>query len=171
MKKILLVLIIFFNFQNSNAESKFAYININLILNNSVVGQSITEHIKELKEKKVIEFKIIEKKLSEKEEIIKKKKNIIDQNEFNNEVNLLKEELADYKKKKKKLFLNEIDKKKIKYTKILLNSLNPIISKYVEENSIMIVFPKKNIIMAKKNLDITKQIMDLLNSELKQIDF
>ena len=32
-------------------------------------------------------------------------------------------------------------------------------------------FPKKNIIIAKKNLDITNEIMELLNNQLKQIDF
>jgi len=63
MKKILLILFIFFNFENSNAEYKIAYININHILNNSIVGKSITKHINEIKEKKIIEFKIIEKKL------------------------------------------------------------------------------------------------------------
>ena len=65
----------------------------------------------------------------------------------------------------------EIDEKKIKYTKVVLNVLNPIISKYVEDNSITIVFPKKNIIIAKKNLDITSTIMNLLNNQLKEIDF
>ena len=59
----------------------------------------------------------------------------------------------------------------MKYTKIVLNTLNPIISNYVEENSITIVFPKKNIIIAKKNLDITKPVMDLLNNQLSKIDF
>ena len=68
-------------------------------------------------------------------------------------------------------FNKDVDEKKIKYTKIVLNSLNPIISKYVEENSIDVVLPKKNIIIAKKNLDITNIIMDLLNNQLKQIDF
>jgi len=59
----------------------------------------------------------------------------------------------------------------MKYTKIVLKTLNPIISKYVEDNSITIVFPKKNIIMAKKNLDITNSIMELLNNQLIKIDF
>ena len=123
-----------------------------------------------LKKKKIIEFKIIEKKLSEKEENLIKKKNIIEQNEFNDEVNLLQKEVVDYRNKKK-IFNNEIDKKKIKYTKIVLNTLNPIISKYVEENSIMIVFPKKSIIIAKKDLDITETVMELLNNQLKTIEF
>ena len=59
MKKILLILFIFFNLENSNAENKIAYININHILNNSIVGKSINKHINEIKEKKIIEFKII----------------------------------------------------------------------------------------------------------------
>ena len=59
----------------------------------------------------------------------------------------------------------------MKYTKMVLNTLNPIISNYVEENSISIVFPKKNIIIAKKTLDITNPIMDLLNNDLTKIDF
>ena len=33
------------------------------------------------------------------------------------------------------------------------------------------VLPKKNIIIAKKKLDITNEIMDLLNIQLKSIDF
>ena len=41
----------------------------------------------------------------------------------------------------------------------------------MEENSITIVFPKKNIVIAKKNLDITISIMNLLNDQLKKIDF
>jgi len=41
----------------------------------------------------------------------------------------------------------------------------------VQDNSITIVFPKKSIITAKKNLDITNSIMQLLNSQLSKIDF
>jgi len=170
MKKIILLFIFIINFENSYAENKIAYIDINHILNNSIVGQSISKHIKKIKEKKNNELVLIEKKLTDKEEDIIKKKNIIEKNEFEKQVNILKKEIAEYRNKKIKIN-EEIDKKKIKYTKIVLNTLNPIISKYVEENSITIVFPKKSIVIAKKNLDITILIMDLLNNQLKKIDF
>ena len=62
-------------------------------------------------------------------------------------------------------------KKKIEYTKLVLNSLNNIIADYVESNSITVVFSKKNIVVAKKNLDITDSIMKLLNDNLTKIDF
>ncbi len=170
MRKIILILIIFIHCNYSYAENKIAYIDINNILNNSIVGQSITKYIKDIKEKKKKEFLLIENKLLDKEKDIIKKKNIIEKAEFDKEVSMLKNEINEYTNQKNK-FNNEIDDKKIKYTKVVLNVLNPIISKYVEDNSITIVFPKKNIIIAKKNLDITSTIMNLLNNQLKEIDF
>ena len=170
MKKTFLLIIFILNFENSYAENKIAYIDINHILNMSIVGQSISKHIKNIKEKKNNELVIIEKQLADKEADIIKKKNIIEKSEFEKQVNLLQKEISEYRNKKKKINV-EIDKKKIEYTKIVLKALNPIISKYVEENSITIVFPKKSIVIAKKNLDITISIMDLLNNQLKKIDF
>ena len=170
MRKIILILIIFIHCNYSYAENKIAYIDINNILNNSIVGQSISKYIKDIKEKKKKEFLLIENKLLDKEKDIIKKKNIIEKAEFDKEVSMLKNEINEYTNQKNK-FNKEIDEKKIKYTKVVLNVLNPIISKYVEDNSITIVFPKKNIIIAKKNLDITSTIMNLLNNQLKEIDF
>ena len=170
MKKIFILLFFFLTFETSFAESKIAYININHILNNSIVGKSISDHLNNIKEKKIKEFQSTEKQLAKKEENIIKKKNIISEDEFIKEVDILKKEITAYKNEKKQ-FNSKIDEKKIEYTKIVLKTLNPIISKYVEENSIQIVFSKKDIIIAKKDLDITNPVMDLLNSQLVNIEF
>ena len=82
MKKILFILIIFLNFNQSTADNKIAYIDIDYILNNSLVGTSITEHIQKIKEKKNSELESIEKQLSEKENDIVKQKNIIEKSEY-----------------------------------------------------------------------------------------
>jgi outer membrane protein len=66
---------------------------------------------------------------------------------------------------------DNLNKKKSEYLKKVLNSLNPIISKYVEENEISLVLQKNNIIVAKKELDITNKILDLLNEQIKEIKF
>ena len=42
---------------------------------------------------------------------------------------------------------------------------------FVNENSISIVIPKKNIIVGKKNLDITNQILILLNKKINKLNF
>ena len=170
MKKLLFLFIILLNFDNSYADNKISYIDIDYILNNSIVGKSITKHIQTIKEKKNNELKDIEKQLSDKENDLIKQKNIIEKDEFEKKIKNLKSEISEYRKKK--LSSNkEINEKKLEYTKKVLKVLDPIISKYVEDNSINIVFPKKNIIIAKKNLDITNSIMNLLNKQLVKIDF
>tara|TARA_B100000579_G_scaffold413038_1_gene405285 strand:- start:1479 stop:1997 length:519 start_codon:yes stop_codon:yes gene_type:complete len=172
MKKYLSLsfLLFIFNVSYSHAEIKVAYIDVNFILNNSIVGKSITEHISKIEKNKSNEFSSIQKKLTDKEKNIISKKNIISSDEFNNQIEILKDEIKKYRIDKEK-FINKINSDKKKYTKIVLDSLNPIISSYVEENSITIVFPKKNIVVAKKKLEITMQIMDLLNKKLNKIDF
>ena len=170
MRFFLIILFTILNFNYTYAADKIAYIDINIILNNSLAGQSISKHIKEIKDKKTKEFIKIEKKLEAKEQEILKQKNIIEKNKFDDQVNDLRDEVNNYNNEKK-IFNDEINSKKVKYTKIILNKLNPIISNYVEENSITIVFPKKNLIIAKKNLDITDIIMKLLNNQLNKIDF
>ena len=132
MKKKLLIIIFFFNFNHSYSEEKLAYIDINYILNNSTVGQSITNHLQNIKENKKKEFLKIEDQLKNKEKDIITKKNIIEKNEFDEKISILK---------------NEIN------------------------NSISMVLPKKKIIIAKKKLDITNEIIILLNNQLKKIDF
>ena len=170
MKKLLFLFIILLNFDNLYADNKIAYIDIDYILNNSIVGKSIAKHIQSIKEKKNNELKDIEKQLSDKENDLIKQKNIIEKDEFEKKIKTLKSEVGEYRKKK--LSSNKaINEKKIEYTKKVLKVLDPIISKYVEDNSINIVFPKKNIIIAKKNLDITNSIMNLLNEQLVKIDY
>ena len=53
--------------------------------------------------------------------------------------------------------------------KIKTKNLNPIISEYMQSKKIRMVVDKKSILMADQTLDITKEIMDLLNKRLKSI--
>tara|TARA_B100000780_G_scaffold275500_1_gene242215 strand:+ start:2743 stop:2994 length:252 start_codon:yes stop_codon:yes gene_type:complete len=63
----------------------------------------------------------------------------------------------------------EIDKKKIQATTKLVSVLNKILGEYSAKNSITLVIQKKNIIIGKSELDITSQILELLNAEIKNI--
>ena len=82
---------------------------------------------------------------------------------MSNEINIYNAEKKSSLKK-----LNEI---KIDNTKKILEILNPIITNYVDKNSISLVVPKKNIIVGKKNLDITDEIVKLLNDKVQSLDF
>ena len=170
MKKFFLILLFVSNFNLSYADDNIVYIDINFILENSIVGKSINNQIKNLQSAENEKFKTIEKKLIENEKKIISQKNILDEKQFKNEVDKHNRELSNYSNQKKKV-LDNLNKKKKEYLNKVLNSLNPIISKYVEENEISLVIKKNNIIVAKKELDITNKILDLLNDQLIEIKF
>ena len=168
MKKFF-IFIFFWNINLSYANENIFYIDINYILENSIVGKSINTQIKKIQNKENENFKIEEKKLIEKEKKLISQKNILDEKQFKIELDKHKKNLSDYRNQKK-TFIDNLNKK-TDYLKIVLNSLNPIISKYVEENEISLVLQKKNIIVAKKELDITIKILELLDNKLKKIEF
>jgi len=123
-----------------------------------------------LKKKKNDEFKIIENKIKKDENELLAKKNIIEKNIYNKKVEDIKARINNYKNDRQN-FNKSLDENKIKYTNKLLEKLNPIISGYVETNSITIVLPKKMIIIGKKNLDITLPILKILDETIQKITF
>ena len=170
MKKLIILLFFFVKINYSFADNKIAYIDINFILSNSLVGQSINKHITKIQDENIKKFNEQEKEFNDKEQKLLSQKNILDKQKFQFEANILNEEIKKYKIDKNKI-LKKINDEKIKYTKEVLNYLNPIITEFVEKNSISIVLPKKNIVVGKKDLDITEDIMILLNNKVKEINF
>ena len=169
MKLIVLILIII-NILSFSSKAEIAYLDMGLLLKKSEVGKSLDEKITLLKNKHITKFKKIESKLISKEKSLLAQKNILDQNEFEKKLDLLSEEIKKYRSDKK-ISENKLNKIKMDDTKEILKILNPIITNYVDKNSISIVIPKKNIIVGKKKLDITNEIINILNLEATNIKF
>ena len=53
---------------------------------------------------------------------------------------------------------------------MLLNEVTPILTNYSKEKGISIILKKKDIVLAKTELDITDEIISLLDSKIKKID-
>ena len=171
MKKNFFFFIFFFlKISFVSAENNITYIDLNFILNNSIVGKSLKEHMLSINNQNLNELNKIEEILKKKESELISQKNIISKDDFEKKILNLSNEINDFNIKKKKINdqFNEI---KIKNTKKVLEILNPIIKKYVEKNEISIVLPKKNIIVGRKNLDITNVIIQILDEEIKKIEF
>ena len=139
-------------------------------MNNSVAGTSINTFINNLSKEKNKDFKVIENEIKKDENELISKKNIIEESIYNKKVNEIRIRINDYKLERQN-FNKNLNEKKIKYNNLLLEKLNPIISKYVEKNSITMVLPKKMIIIGKKDLDITKQILEALDKSVQKINF
>ncbi len=167
MKKIsYLIFLIFFS---SHAKAEIAYIDINYILNSSSVGKSLNLYIDNLSKKDSLVYENIEKDLIKREKTLIAQQNILNENEFKKKLSNLSREVNKYRADKN-ASKEELNKIKIENTKKILKILNPIITKYVEENAISLVIPKKNIIVGRKNLDITDQILKKLNDTSEKLD-
>ena len=65
---------------------------------------------------------------------------------------------------------DNLNKKKIEGTNAILEILKPILSEYSKKNSISMVLQKQNVVIGKKELDITKDIILILDEKIKKID-
>ncbi len=169
MKKIIFFFIFFCTFIQI-VKAEIVYIDINSILNKSDVGKSLNDFLEKIENKDLEKYKLIEAQLIKKEKELIAQQNILVKDEFRKKLASLTTEVQKYRSDKK-TSLDELNKLKIEKTKEILKVLNPIITKYVDLNSISLVIPKKNIIVGKKNLDITEQIIQLLNNDIKKLKF
>ena len=170
MKYFLIIILTFLKFEIGLANEKIAFIDLNFIMNNSVAGIEINSFINNLSKEKNKDFKVIENEIKKDENELISKKNIIEENIYNKKVNEIRIRINNYKLERQK-FNKNLNEKKIKYNNLLLEKLNPIISNYVEKNSITMVLPKKMIIIGKKDLDITKQVLEMLDKSIQKINF
>ena len=167
MLKLSNLIIIFFILLKSNsfAENKVAYIDLDFVLSNSNKGKEILTNLENNEKKKSKEFEIKELKFKDDENKIISSKNIISKSQLDKDIIKFKDELNEYKKNKS-VELKKLRENRNQSIISFFNLINPIIKDYMEKNKISILMDKKNIFVADKNLDITIDIIDIINNKL-----
>ena len=162
------LLFVFFNNQAYTEDLKISYVDIDKIIKESNVGKQIDKKISSLIKKKNKEFEKIEKELKDKDAELVKQKNILSKDELNKKIKNLEKEIKDYRNNKN-TFNKDISQKKLKATGEMVVYLNRILGKYAADNSIGLIIQKKNIVIGKSELDITKPILEIFNKEVKKV--
>ena len=164
--KFLLILLLFFlNFKFANANSQIAFIDIDYIIKNSNIGKTTLEKISTLDQENVKKLKAQNTELKEQEIALKNKENIISKEAFEEEVEKLRKKINIYSKEKNIMVKNLSQFKKTELDKVF-KKIGPIVSKYMEENSINMVFDTKNMFMGNSKSDITEEILIEINNSL-----
>mgnify|MGYP000270888078 CR=1 FL=1 len=95
-------------------------------------------------------------------------KNILSDDEYNNKVNALNKKFESFQsdarakvQKMKSLRDNGLQK--------IMNELNIILSEYSKKNELTFIIDQKNIIIGKTDLNITNEILKLLDQKLKKV--
>ena len=166
MKKFLLIFILFF-FQNNAFSKNIVYLDIQYIIDNSDLGIFYKNKINKLVENNKESLKIKENEINLIEKEIKNQKNLLSKEEIEKKIVSLNNLVKNYQieRNKKNKLVN--DEKKI-YTSKILKLLNPLLTNYVEKNKITLVVDKKNILIGIKSLDVTPDILQILNNETKK---
>ena len=150
----------------AQADEKIAFFDLDEVLNKSISGKNIVLKIEKINKKNFKDIEIIKKKLQTLKENLDTKKNILSEEEFKIQFASLQKELKTFNESNKTIS-DEFEKVKQKELEQFLNLITPIIEEYIKENSISIVLNKKNVFIAKKEYDITENIIELVNKYAK----
>ena len=171
MKKILISILFFILLivpTYSYSSEKIVYLDVEKIMQESIAGKSIVAQLKKKRDSSISKLKKKEKEIIEKEKKLISQKNVLSKEEFESKLKELRSDVSNYQKDRNKTS-NEITKSRVKASTSLISKLTPILEEYSKKNSIRIIVQKKNIVMGKKEDDITKDILELINQKVKSI--
>ncbi len=169
LKKFLIINLFLIFFTLSYAEEqKIVYLNVDKIMQQSIAGKSIKKQLENLYNKNLEKFKKNDEILRNKEKKLIAQKNILNQEDFQKELSSLRKEIINFQKEQVKA-REDINKLRIGATNKLISQLSPILQEYAKKNSVSLILQKKNIVMGKKEIEITDEILQITNKEIKNI--
>ena len=162
LAKIIFYIILIFNFSIVQSAEKIVYLDIDQVLNKTIIGKEIIKNLDTLRKKNLNDIKKKQIDLKEKRDKIQKQKNILSEEEFKAQAISLENEFRQFNKYNKKVS-TEFDKKKQTELDEFIKFIQPIIENYIKEKSITIVLNKKNIFIASRDYDITDEIIKIVD--------
>ena len=138
------------------------------VMNKTIAGESIVQQLEKIHKKNIEEFKKTEESIKEEEALLLTQKNILSKEEYKKKVDILKTKVNNYKNNRKDK-IDSVSNKKIQATSSFLEKINPILTDYSISNNISMILQKKNIVIAQSNLEITDEIIKIIDSKVKKI--
>ena len=135
------------------------------ILNQSTKGKSISEILEKEKNTTTEKLNSMEEILKIEEKQIISKKNILNDNQFNELIQEFQIKVDNFNFQKREA-IDKLNKKKINLTKEFIDQINPIFVEFAQKNSISIILKKNNIIIGDTNLDKTLEFLNLVNEKI-----
>ena len=163
------VLILFFSMNISLAfAEKIVYIDMDKIMQISKAGKNAISKINDQKKKDVSKFQKIEKELKSREQDLITKKNVISAEEFNKKLETLTKEINNYRTLRQEA-IDLSTKSRLNASADFAEKIKPILADYASENNIDMIIQKKNIIMGKRDLDITDVILKIVDKKINKL--
>ena len=165
----LLVILLFVSISNQPLKADTYYLDFKYILNESDAGKKANKTLQNQFDQGVKTLKDKEKKLQKEEKDIIQQKKLLSPEEYKKKITALRTKVSSLQKERNSI-LESVSKKRRNARNQLLGALNPIVKDFMAEKNIKLVLDKKSILLGDENLDITKDIMVLLNKKMKSIN-
>ena len=165
---LLLIFFIFFSKISLSHEKSIVYIDLNKIMSNSIAGKSITSQLENNHKKNILKFKNIEEELKKEEAEIISQKNVITKEEFEKKIIDLRDKANKFRKERNDN-INNLNNQRLEATSKMITLVRPILSEFSDKNSISLIIDKKNIIIGKTLLDITDDILIIIDEKIGKI--
>ena len=170
MKIFYIFLLLFCSFlSNSFANEKIVYLNMNQLIQQSEVGKYVNNELKRINDLNIKDLTKLENLIKSEDAKLIKQKSILKEEDFKLKLDELKLKYQSYQEKKNKKN-KDLENLKNKSGNQILKVINEILSEYSSKESISLVIEKKNVVMGKTSLDITNDILQLLNKKIKKIE-
>jgi outer membrane protein len=161
-----ILVLVFFTSLNSYSNDSVKYIDLDSLLEKSNIGKKIITDLNDTNNNNLKLLKPKENEIKKSQDEINNQKSIISSDELKIKIDEYQKKVLIFQKEKKQLIEN-FNKQKQKQINDFFNQVTPIINEYMEKNNLSIIFDKKNIFIAKSDINITAEIINLINERLK----
>ena len=170
-RNIIFFFLIFFVFIPNNktlAEINISFVDVDYIYSNSKIGKKIDNQLKSEKKKINDKLTSYQKNIKDEKEKLINQKKIISEEKFKNQAIDLEKQIKKYNK-----LISDNNNSFIKYKteikSLFLKKLMNIVREYAEVNSIQLILNKKDIIIGQNDMDISNEILKLVNKKMNDI--
>ena len=162
------ILVFFLSSNFANSEIVISIIDMETLLEKSKAGQSIKNQLEKRHKSNNEYFKKKEDEIKKKETKIIAQKNVISKEEYEKKIIELRKDIDLYRKDKIKK-VNQLNNIKVVTIQKLLKDISPMLTQYSVDNNISIILDNKNIVVGKNELNITKDIIKILDKKITKV--
>ena len=165
---LLIIFFIFFSKVSISQENKTVYLDLSMIMGNSNAGKSINSQLEANHKKNIANFQKLEEELKNEEAKIISQKTVISKEDFEKKIMNLRNKANKYRKERNDS-INNLNNQRLNATQKMITLITPILSEYSDNNSISLIIQKRNIIIGKTSLDITDDILKIVDEKIRKI--
>ena len=165
---VITFLILGYTNSNTSAETNVVYLDLKIIMNESVAGKKAQDYLAKQHENNLAGFKKTAEKLKKEEMDLIAKKQVMEKEDYKKEIEKLRKKASNFAKDRRDK-TEKLAKTRAKARNELLSAIRPLLEKYSNEHNVDLVIDKKNVIIGKSSIDITSIIIKELNQTLPSL--